>query len=91
MCIRDRCGVLGYHSGSLCLLRPPSSGTREDIDPKDNELFEQIAQMGAEVLGVPSMCVTEMRKAGTPRRDYHGHSLDCEYACNTPLLLAKSD
>lgn len=79
------CGVLGYHSGSLCLLRPPSSGTREEIDTKDNELFEQIAQMGAEKLGVPSMCVTEMRKADAPRRDYHGHSLDCEYDCTVPL------
>jgi len=73
------CGVLGYHSGSLCLLRPPSSGTRDEIDADDNDLFERIAQMGAETLGVPTMCVTEMRKEGSPHRDYHGHSLDWKY------------
>ena len=70
----------GYHTGSLAVLRPPSSGERADLPPADEALFEELGQRGAALLeGMDAMTVYEMRREGQPKRDYYGHSLDWTY------------
>ena len=76
MGMENLCGVLGYHTGGECILRPPSSGGRAALPAEDDALFQQLAQRGADLLGVAYMTPQEM---GPVSHDYHGHSLDWLY------------
>ena len=52
MGLESLCGVLGYHTGSECILRPPSSGGRAALLQEDDGMFQQLAQRGGDLLGV---------------------------------------
>lgn len=52
-------GVLGYHTGPAAVLRPPSTGSRSDLDPEDDQVMEDLALIGARETGFPVVPVVE--------------------------------
>ncbi|MBM3211341.1 hypothetical protein FJZ33_03910 [Candidatus Poribacteria bacterium] len=44
-------GVLGYHTGPAAVLRPPSTGSDNDLDEGDVGIMEDLARVGAKYTG----------------------------------------
>lgn len=66
--------VLGYHCGHASVVRPPASGSRADLDPDDDRLIEELAQIGVECTGTAIFPLVTDENKGKG-----GHSLDTIY------------
>ena len=66
--------ILGYHCGHASVIRPPASGSRDDLDPEDDRLIEELAQVGVECTGTPILALVTPDNPGKG-----GHSLDTIY------------
>lgn len=66
--------VLGYHCGHASVIRPPASGSRADLDPEDDRLIEELAQIGVARTGTPILPLVTNDSPGKG-----GHSLDTIY------------
>ncbi|MDP6040696.1 MAG: M14 family metallopeptidase, partial [Candidatus Latescibacteria bacterium] len=66
--------ILGYHCGKASIIRPPASGSRKDLDPEDDQMLEQLAQMGAALTDTPILRLVTPDNPGKG-----GHSLDTIY------------
>ena len=75
--------ILGYHTGTNAILRPPSSGTDDDIDKWDLKTMHRIAEIASECTGFPIIPVYNyrFRRIGERAKDimYHGHFHDFGY------------
>ncbi|MCK5804040.1 MAG: hypothetical protein KAI66_14485 [Lentisphaeria bacterium] len=67
--------VLGYHNGPNAVLRPPSTGSDNDLDGGDVFLMDELARMGAEHTGFPVVPVIKyhMRRVGAKDCNLRGH------------------
>ena len=72
-------GMVGYHCGHPSVIRPPASGSREELDADDDIALEELSQLGAQFTGFPALPLVEMHWAGQRDRDKGGHSLDFAY------------
>ena len=72
-------GLVGYHCGHPSIIRPPASGTREELDADDDIALEELSQLGAQLTGFPALPLVEMHWAGRRNRGKGGHSLDFAY------------
>lgn len=72
-------GILGYHCGHASFLRPPASGSRKSIDAEDDAAFEELAQIGSEETGFPSLPLVKLHWAGKRDSNKGGHALDFVY------------
>ena len=66
--------ILGYHCGHASVIRPPASGSREDLDPEDDRLIEELAQIGVRQTVTPILPLVNSTNTGKG-----GHSLDTIY------------
>ena len=66
--------VLGYHCGHASVIRPPASGSTEDMDPHDDRNIEELAQIGVRLTGTPILRLVKPSDCGKG-----GHSLDTIY------------
>jgi hypothetical protein len=72
-------GVLGYHTGPAATLRPPSSGSLADLDREDDQVMEDLAQIGAEETGFPVTPVIQYHDARRRDINLRGHFHDFGY------------
>ncbi|MBS10586.1 MAG: hypothetical protein CME19_03150 [Gemmatimonadetes bacterium] len=63
--------VLGYHTGKASVIRPPASGSRSDLDPEDDRVLQELAELGASLTGTPILSLV-----GPGNRGKGGHALD---------------
>ena len=66
-------GVLGYHTGPAAVLRPPSTGSLNDIDERDDRMMEDLARIGARETGFPVVPVVKYRNARSRDINLRGH------------------
>ncbi len=66
--------ILGYHCGHASVIRPPASGSRDDLDPEDDRLIEELAQIGVKHTGTHILPLVTKDNPGKG-----GHSLDTIY------------
>ena len=75
--------ILGYHTGTNGVLRPPSSGTDDDVDKWDLKAMHRIAEIASQCTGFPIIPVYDYRykRLGERAKDtiYHGHFHDFGY------------
>jgi hypothetical protein len=72
-------GVLGYHTGPAATLRPPSTGSVDDLDREDDQVMEDLAQIGAQETGFPVTPVVKYHNARSRDIALHGHFHDFGY------------
>ena len=72
-------GILGYHCGHASFLRPPASGSRDDLDAEDDTALEELAQIGAKQTGFPALPLVKLHWAGRRDAGKGGHALDFAY------------
>ncbi len=72
-------GMVGYHCGHPSIIRPPASGSPEELDADDDIALEELAQIGAQLTGFPALPLVKMHWAGRRDRGKGGHSLDFAY------------
>jgi hypothetical protein len=72
-------GVLGYHTGPAAMLRPPSTGSLDDLDPRDDQVMEDLARIGAQETGFPVTPVVKYHTARSRDISLHGHFHDFGY------------
>ena len=74
------CGILGYHCGTASIIRPPAWGSREDLDPGDDALLEEIAQEGAKAIDSPAVAISDPSYGNSRYRPgKRGHALGFYY------------
>ncbi len=73
------CGILGYHCGSASVIRPPAWGPREDLDPGDDALLEELAREGAEAIDSPAVALSDPTGPGGRSGGRRGHALGFAY------------
>ena len=73
------CGILGYHCGSASVIRPPAWGPREDLDPGDDALLEELAQEGATAIDSPAVALSDPTGPGGRSGGRRGHALGFAY------------
>ncbi len=66
--------ILGYHCGHASVIRPPASGSRDDLDPDDDRLIEELAQIGVRHTNTHILPLVTEDNPGKG-----GHSLDTIY------------
>ena len=66
-------GVLGYHTGPNAVLRPPSTGTDDDLDEGDVIMMEDLARKGAEYTGFPVIPVYKYKSDRSRTINLRGH------------------
>ncbi len=75
--------ILGYHTGTNAVLRPPSSGSDDDIDKWDLRAMHRIAEIASECTGFPIIPVYNyyFKRLGERAKEtrYHGHFHDFGY------------
>jgi murein tripeptide amidase MpaA len=71
-------GILGYHCGRSSIIRPPASGSREDLDAGDDTAMEELGQKGAELTRSPLVSLVDSHN-GRRNKGKGGHSLDFAY------------
>jgi hypothetical protein len=76
---RNLFGILSYHNGINGVLRPPSSGSEDEIEGGDLYTLQKLAQLAAEHTGLTAYAVSKIHAKGA--RDGHlwGHSLSTAY------------
>lgn len=72
-------GMLDYHTGTACILRPPAGGPRTDIPEPDNRMLDELGHMGCEETGFPLLTPVECHPAYLPDKFRGGHLLDYVY------------
>ena len=72
-------GVLGYHTGPAAMLRPPSTGSLDDLDREDDQVMEDLARIGAQETGFPVTPVVKYHNARSRDIALHGHFHDFGY------------
>ncbi len=72
-------GVLGYHTGPAAMLRPPSTGSLDDLDREDDQVMEDLARIGAEETGFPVTPVVKYHTARSRDTSLRGHFHDFGY------------
>jgi hypothetical protein len=72
-------GVLGYHTGPAAVLRPPSTGSVDDLDREDDQVMEDLARIGARETGFPVTPVVKYHNARSRDIALHGHFHDFGY------------
>ena len=65
--------VLGYHTGPAAVLRPPSTGSINDIDAGDEQSIEDIARMAAQATGLGIYPVIHYRNVRRRDNNLRGH------------------
>ena len=55
-------GMMGLHTGTQAILRPPTSGPDSAIGNADLIVYRQLADLGARITGFAPLAVTEYRK-----------------------------
>ena len=76
---RNLFGMLDYHTGAACILRPPAGGTRKGIIEEDDRMMDELGAMGREETGLPLLTPVECHPAYLPDRYRGGHLLDFAY------------
>ncbi len=76
---RNVFGVLGYHTGPAAVLRPPSTGSVDDLDREDDQVMEDLARIGARETGFPVTPVVKYHNARSRDIALHGHFHDFGY------------
>ena len=71
--------VLGYHTGPAAVLRPPSTGSMDGLDPEDDQVMEDLAQMAAKETGLPVIPVVQYHTARSRDINLRGHFHDFGY------------
>jgi hypothetical protein len=66
-------GVLGYHTGPAAMLRPPSTGSVDDLDEEDDQVMEDLARIGAQETGFPVVPVVKYHTARRRDINLRGH------------------
>jgi hypothetical protein len=72
-------GVLGYHNGPNAVLRPPSTGSEDDLDESDVKIMQELAEIGAEHTGFPVVPVVQYRRDNARDVNLRGHFHDFGY------------
>ena len=65
--------VLGYHTGPAAVLRPPSTGSLNDLDREDDQVMEDLARIGAQETGFPVYPVIKYHDARSRDINLRGH------------------
>ena len=65
--------VLGYHNGPNAVLRPPSTGSDDDLDEGDVRMMEDLARIGAKHTGFPVIPVVKYHDDRTRDINLRGH------------------
>lgn len=71
--------IMGYHTGTRTLFRPPSTGPITNMIAADHQLYNEIGKVGAELTGFPLSPVTEWHPPHKQPNSLHGHSCDFGY------------
>ena len=66
-------GLLGYHTGPGAVLRPPSTGSDEDMEESDVGMLEELAQIGSKETGFPVIAVVKYHYARYRDINLRGH------------------
>jgi len=66
-------GVLGYHNGPNAVLRPPSTGSEDDLDAGDVKVMQELAEIGAEHTGFPVIPVVKYHRDNARDINLRGH------------------
>jgi len=66
-------GVLGYHTGPAAVLRPPSTGSDNDLDEKDVKIMEDLARIGAKHTEFPVIPVVKYHQKRGRDINLRGH------------------
>jgi len=66
-------GALGYHTGPAAVLRPPSTGSLEDLDSEDDQIMEDLAQIGSRETGFPVVPVIKYHNQRSRDINLRGH------------------
>lgn len=66
-------GVLGYHTGPAAVLRPPSTGSDDDLDESDVREMEDLARIGAKYTGFPVIPVVKYHGKRSKDINLRGH------------------
>ena len=72
-------GILGFHNGPNCILRPSATKPDSDIDAADIVVMRTLAERGSEITGFPNRAVTEYRHAFGHPIKLRGHFTDWGY------------
>jgi hypothetical protein len=65
--------VLGYHNGPNAVLRPPSTGSDNDLANGDLNVMKELAEVGAKYTGFPVLAVVKYHDAASRDANLHGH------------------
>lgn len=71
--------VLGFHCGTSSILTPPSVGSEQDLPAADRELFRQLGERAAELIGFGIRATINYRHDSQPPISLYGHSADWGY------------
>ncbi len=66
-------GILGYHTGPASILRPPSTGSDNDLDEGDVKIMQTLAEFGAKAVKCPVYPVVKYHQADGRDLNFHGH------------------
>ncbi len=66
-------GVLGYHTGPAAVLRPPSTGSDDDLNESDVREMEDLARIGAKHTGFPVIPVVKYHGKRSKDINLRGH------------------
>lgn len=66
-------GLLGYHTGPSAVLRPPSTGSDEDMEEHDVGVYEELAQIASQETGFPVVPVVKYHTARCRDINLRGH------------------
>ena len=66
-------GVLGYHNGPNAVLRPPSTGSDNDLDANDVLAMQELAEIGAKHTKFPVVPVIKYRRDYQRDINLRGH------------------
>ncbi len=72
-------GMLGFHCGNNSMLRPPSTGSDDDIIPADLEKMKELGEKGAEYTGFGLRAVIDYRLDSSKPIALKGHFHDWGY------------
>lgn len=66
-------GVLGYHNGPAALLRPPSSGSDNDLNASDVKFMKELSLLSEKFTGLPTYPVIKYHSEGSSDNNLKGH------------------
>ncbi|MBN1670873.1 MAG: hypothetical protein JXR37_07565 [Kiritimatiellae bacterium] len=66
-------GVLGYHTGPAAVLRPPSTGSDNDLNEGDVRVMQELAEFGAKYTGFPVVPVVKYHRKNARDINLRGH------------------